>query len=163
MAASDLIATHVRNCYRCSIPRLAEFTTKRCAGPEAIWRKGWDSNPRNPFEVHYISNVASSTTPAPFRFVKLSKFGLPALAGIRPNQPKKPPKGGTPSTSLILRLRQQPLLFQRPVRTFRHRRPSNYRPRPLAMHLRSVRPRKARAAISPIRRRKWQGRCCVPG
>ncbi len=29
-------------------------------------RKGWDSNPRNPFEVHYISNVANSTALAPF-------------------------------------------------------------------------------------------------
>ena len=32
-----------------------------------MWRKGWDSNPRNPFEVHYISNVANSTALAPFR------------------------------------------------------------------------------------------------
>ena len=31
------------------------------------WRKGWDSNPRNPFEVHYISNVANSTALAPFQ------------------------------------------------------------------------------------------------
>jgi hypothetical protein len=31
-----------------------------------FWRKGWDSNPRNPFEVHSISSAASSAAPAPF-------------------------------------------------------------------------------------------------
>ena len=31
-----------------------------------FWRKGWDSNPRNPFEVHSISNAANSTALAPF-------------------------------------------------------------------------------------------------
>ena len=36
--------------------------------PKSDWRKGWDSNPRNPFEVHYISNVANSTALAPFHF-----------------------------------------------------------------------------------------------
>jgi hypothetical protein len=36
--------------------------------PSALksWRKGWDSNPRNPFEVHSISNAANSTALAPF-------------------------------------------------------------------------------------------------
>jgi hypothetical protein len=35
--------------------------------PKSAWRKGWDSNPRNPFEVHSISNAANSTALAPFR------------------------------------------------------------------------------------------------
>ena len=40
-----------------------------------IWRKGWDSNPRYPFEVHSISSAASSATPAPFR-KKIPNFKL---------------------------------------------------------------------------------------
>ena len=36
MAASDLTATHNWFRYRCSIPRLAEFTINHCAGPEAM-------------------------------------------------------------------------------------------------------------------------------
>lgn len=40
------------------------------------WRKGWDSNPRNPYEVHSISSAASSTTPAPFRENELLKIEL---------------------------------------------------------------------------------------
>ena len=41
--------------------------------PTELWRKGWDSNPRNPFEVHYISNVANSTALAPFHVNQIFK------------------------------------------------------------------------------------------
>ncbi len=45
--------------------------------PTELWRKGWDSNPRNPFEVHYISNVANSTALAPFRkSIKIKNYDL---------------------------------------------------------------------------------------
>jgi hypothetical protein len=40
-----------RDRYRCSVPGLADSRLKPCAGPEAKWRKGWDSNPRSPFEL----------------------------------------------------------------------------------------------------------------
>ena len=38
---------------------------------QSIWRRGRDSNPRYPCEVHTLSRRARSTTPAPLQFYQL--------------------------------------------------------------------------------------------
>src|SRR5688500_11687088 len=57
--------------------------------PCFLWRKGWDSNPRNPFEVHSISSAASSTAPAPFRKTANNENGVAERVGFEPTVPVK--------------------------------------------------------------------------
>ena len=41
--------------------RATDPLARALAGPHATWRRGWDSNPRYPYEVHTLSRRADST------------------------------------------------------------------------------------------------------
>ena len=68
--------------------QIAEIINSAICSPTSTfkWRKGWDSNPRNPFEVHSISNAANSTTLAPFQKCLAERVGFEPTVPVKVRQ-----------------------------------------------------------------------------
>ena len=65
-----------RRNFECSTSNI-ECRRRKGAGADKKWRRGRDSNPRYPFEVHTLSKRARSATPPPLRNRPNSDFKHP--------------------------------------------------------------------------------------